>query len=100
NRYHVLTHRYTDLASHRLYCRGWAMQKPGDEPQAPVESVARLLRKRYKDFPHHNPSNALADLLFIVCSRKTNERNYRPSYRALRRGFPTFELLATASADE
>ncbi len=76
------------------------MEKPGDKPTASMASVARVLRKRYKDFSHHNPSNPLADLLFIICSRKTNERNYRPSYCALRRAFPTFQSLAAASAEE
>lgn len=76
------------------------METNGVASQASVKTVARILRKRYKDFPHHNPNNPLSDLLFIICSRKTNEKNYRASYRALRRAYPTFVSLAAASVDE
>jgi endonuclease III len=75
------------------------MKTNGDSAHPSVASVARILRDRYNDFPHHNPNNPLSDLLFIICSRKTNEKNYRASYRALRRAFSTFETLAAASAD-
>jgi endonuclease III len=65
-----------------------------------VAYVARLLSHRYHDFDHDNRKNPLDELLFIICSRKTNEPNYASTYRALRRKFPRFESLAMAPRKE
>lgn len=60
-------------------------------------TAARLLRKRYEDFSHHNKHHAVHELLFIVCSIQTQEVSYRRTYLALRRQFPTLNDLQEAS---
>jgi endonuclease III len=54
------------------------------------------LRERYGDWDHHNRKNPLDELLFILCSTKTNENGYRGTYSALRRAFPRFDTIAEA----
>jgi endonuclease III len=61
--------------------------------------VARL-RARYRDFAHHNRSNPLEELLFIMLSSLTHETNYRRSYQSLRRAFPRLADLAAASEQD
>lgn len=61
------------------------------------QDVARKLRRRYRDHAHYNHKNPLAELLFILCSTKTQESSYRGTYLALRREFPTFSKLGRAS---
>ncbi|MGH7814649.1 MAG: endonuclease III domain-containing protein [Candidatus Binataceae bacterium] len=65
-----------------------------------VYEVARILRRRYRNFGHYNRSNPLDELLFILCSTKTSESGYRETFRALRRRFPTNRQLAAASVTE
>lgn len=60
--------------------------------------VGRVLKERYRDFPHHNRKNPLEELLFILCSVQTQESNYRKTFAALRRAFPRFDDLVSASA--
>ena len=72
--------------------------KPWGRPSNPVGRVARILRKRYQDFAHHNRKNSLEELLFILCSVQTDEKKYRQTFGALRRAFPRFDDLASASA--
>lgn len=62
-----------------------------------VQEVARLLAERFSDFDHYNRKNPLEELLFIVCSTKTDERKYLDTYKTLRRQFPRFDQLARAS---
>lgn len=64
-----------------------------------VYEIAETLRRKYRDFRHHNKRNPLDELLFILCSTQTNEKNYQTSYRALRREFPRFEMIAEAPAE-
>lgn len=71
----------------------------GGEPHD-VYEVARLLRKRYRDFNHYNRANPLVELLFILCSTKTSEAGYRETFKALRKRFPTNRQLAAASVAE
>lgn len=65
-----------------------------------VWQVAELLKGRYYDFDHYNRSNPLEELLFIICSTKTDEEKYLITYRNLRRSFPRFEELAKASKEQ
>lgn len=65
-----------------------------------VATIARMLSRRYGDADHFNRSNPLEELLFIVCSIQTNEELYRETFSSLRRAFPTFESLASASETE
>lgn len=66
--------------------------------QQSVEEAARRLQQQYGDFPHHNRKNPLEELLFILCSVQTDEKKYRATFGALRRAFPRFDGLASASA--
>lgn len=64
-----------------------------------VIEVAETLRRQYGDFHHYNKSNSLDELLFILCSTQTSEKNYQASYRALRREFPRMDMIAEAPAE-
>lgn len=61
-----------------------------------VKEVAKTLKKRYKDFAHHNKKNPLNELLFILCSVKTTDSNYKSTYASLIKSFPSHQLLADA----
>jgi endonuclease III len=65
-----------------------------------IGEISRLLTRRYKNFDHHNRKNPLDELLFIICSTKTSELGYRETFRALRRRFPSNEMLAVAKIRE
>ena len=76
------------------------MTKPKASLQiANIRAVASILRSRYRDFAHHNKRNPLDELLFIICSVKTQESNYRATYSALKGAFPTFGIIAEAPAE-
>jgi len=60
--------------------------------------LARALKERYRDFAHHNRKNPLEELLFILCIVQTDEKKYRQTFGALRRAFPRFDDLTSASA--
>ena len=75
------------------------MTKAGTPPRSPPpHAVARLLRARYSDHAHYNRKNPLEELLFILCSTKTQESSYRETFYALKDEFPTFAKLAEAPA--
>lgn len=59
--------------------------------------VARKLKNRYGDFSHNNYKNPLIELLFIICSTKSSDKNSRIAYSSLRKKFPTFKRLERAS---
>ncbi|WP_459724201.1 endonuclease III domain-containing protein [Sideroxyarcus sp. TK5] len=60
--------------------------------------VAAGLKKRYRDFDHYNLKDPLDELLFIICSTKTEEASYLNSFRALKESFPTHNAIAAADA--
>lgn len=60
--------------------------------------IAAGLKKRYRDFDHYNLNDPLDELLFIICSTKTEEASYRNSFRALKESFPTHNAIAAADA--
>jgi endonuclease III len=62
--------------------------------------VAAALSRAYGDFAHHNKSDPFDELLFIVCSTKTNESGYRGTYGKLMARFPTRASLAVATAKQ
>jgi len=62
--------------------------------------VAAALTRRYHDYAHRNRRNPLDELLFILCSIQTNESLYHESFRALKRAFPRFDLLAAANEEQ
>jgi len=61
--------------------------------------IAAGLKKRYRDFDHYNLKDPLDELLFIICSTKTEEASYRNSFRALKESFPTHHEVAEAPAE-
>lgn len=71
---------------------------PGKRPTN-VGEVAVALKCRYADFNHYNFKDPLDELLFIICSTKTDEANYRASFEALKATFPTPNQLAQATAE-
>ncbi len=62
-----------------------------------IKEVARVLRKEYGDFAHHNKKNPLDELFFILCSVKRSEKVYLEAFKSLKRNFPRYELIATSS---
>lgn len=66
---------------------------------AAVREVAATLKYRYHDFDHYNLKDPLDELLFIICSTKTEEASYRNSFRALKESFPTHLHIAEAPAE-
>lgn len=69
-------------------------------PPANIIPIARKLKKRYKDFSHHNRKNPLDELLLILCSVKRGEKVYLRAFKSLKQAFPTFEKLNQASVKE
>lgn len=68
------------------------------KPPTP-EQVAPILLRCYGDHAHYNRRNPMEELLFILCSVKTQESSYLSTYSALREEFPTFSSLAEAPAE-
>ena len=64
-----------------------------------IYEIAETLRYRYGDYAHNNRKNPLEELLFIICSIKTSDASYETTYRALRKDFPRFDMLADAPAE-
>lgn len=64
-----------------------------------VFEIAAGLKKRYRDFDHYNLKDPLDELLFVICSTKTEEASYRNSFRALKESFPTHHEIAAADAE-
>jgi len=64
-----------------------------------VVEIAAVLKKCYLDFGHYNLKDPLDELLFIICSTKTEEASYRNSFRALKEFFPTHLMIAEAPAE-
>ncbi len=62
-----------------------------------IKKVALALKREYSDFAHHNKKNPLDELFFILCSVKRSEKVYLEAFKSLKRNFPRYELLATAS---
>lgn len=69
------------------------------KPPKHVVEIAAGLKKRYQDFDHYNLKDPLDELLFIICSTKTEEASYRNSFRALKKSFPTHLHIAEAPAE-
>jgi endonuclease III len=66
---------------------------------AAVRDVAKALRYRYRDFDHYNLKDPLDELLFIICSTKTEEVSYRITFQSLKETFPTHFHVAEASVE-
>ena len=64
-----------------------------------IDTIGRVLRRRYGDFDHYNKRNPLDELIFIICSVQTAEVSYKRTFRALRDEFKTFDRLNEAPAE-
>lgn len=62
-----------------------------------VRNVARRLKKEYRDYAHGNRSNPLDELIFILLSVRTQEIVHLRVFRELKRTFPTFWSLHSAT---
>jgi len=67
---------------------------------AKIKIIDKKLIRTYKNFNHYNLKNPLSELLFIICSVKTQEIGYRNAYKSLKKEYPTFKLLAETSQKE
>jgi len=65
-----------------------------------LREIERRLRSAYGQPRHHNPSDPLDDLVFLVLSRMTQEVKYLRTYRALREEMPSWGAAMDAPADE
>lgn len=65
-----------------------------------VYEVVRILKEVYGDFNHHNLRNPLDELIFIICSVRTEEYNYLYTYQAIKDKYHTFKELLAASEEE
>lgn len=63
-------------------------------------AIARILSEQYGDFNHYNRKNPLEELIFIICSTKTDEEKYRATFASLRRRFRTFRNLLLADVSD
>jgi endonuclease III len=61
-----------------------------------ISEVAKALRRRHGNPRPYGSGDLLGELVFLLCSTKTNARGYRSSYRELRRAYPTSATLARA----
>ena len=64
-----------------------------------IWDVAAALKNRYRDFNHYNLKDPLDELLFIMCSTRTDEASYRGTYRSLKKTFPSHLQIAEAPAE-
>lgn len=62
-----------------------------------VETIARVLKRQYRDPRHHNKTNPLHELVFILLSVQTPERSYRNVYQSFRVTFPTARDVCAAT---
>ena len=76
------------------------MRTPPKYEASNIHAVAKLLRDRYRDPRHHNKTNPLHELLFILLSVQTSEYSYRNAYQSIRRAFPKSEDIPSASRQE
>jgi len=62
-----------------------------------IKKIAKILKKRYRDYSHNNRFNPLDELLFILCSVKTSSGSYEAVYKNFRKAFPSFQSIYDAS---
>jgi len=61
-----------------------------------LTEAERRLRREYGQPRHHNPTDPLDDLVFLVLSRMTQEVKYVRTYEAIREALPSWELVMDA----
>ena len=63
---------------------------------ARIYEIESRLRSEYGQPRHHNPTDPLDDLIFLVLSRMTQETKYVRTYRGLREHYPSWDLVREA----
>lgn len=91
-------HTGPSAVAHDSMTRARKYVRRSTKPPKYVVEIASRLKRRYRDFDHYNLKDPLDELLFIICSTKTEETSYRNSFRALKESFPTHYGIATADA--
>ncbi len=66
------------------------------EVQARLREIEARLRAAYGQPRHHNPRDALDDLVFVMLSRMTQEVKYVRTYRTVRQELPGWEGVRDA----
>jgi endonuclease III len=62
-----------------------------------IQQVAKVLKRHFSDFSHHNKRNPLDELIFILCSTTTTYPVYIRTYNALKKRYKTYAALNKAS---
>ncbi|MHB0997765.1 MAG: endonuclease III domain-containing protein [Armatimonadota bacterium] len=62
--------------------------------------ISGRLTNRYHDHRHYNKRGAIAEIIYIMLSTRTEEYNYLRTYKALRKKYPRWEALANADESE
>ena len=65
-----------------------------------VREIEQRLKAAYGQPDHHNPTDPLDDLVFVVLSRMTQEVKYKRTYDALRDAYPSWQLVREAPAHD
>jgi len=65
-----------------------------------LAEIERRLRSAYGHPCHHNPSDPLDDLIFLVLSRMTQEVKYLRTYEALREALPSWGAVLDAPSHD
>jgi len=65
-----------------------------------LRAIEARLGREYGQPDHHNPTDPLDDLVFVILSRMTQEVKYTRTYADLRRDLPTWEQVMDAPPDE
>jgi endonuclease III len=65
-----------------------------------IEQVHEKLKTFYSDFNHRNKKNPYNELLFIICSLKTQEMSYEKNYITLKKKYPSFNSIRFAKLEE
>lgn len=68
-------------------------------PENEIREITQILFDQYGTPDLGNLEDPLDELVFIVTTLKTNHANYMPVFQALRREFPTWDLVLSASLD-
>jgi len=71
-------------------------RSPVKSSEERLREIERLLRDSYGSPRHHNPTEPLDDLVFLVLSRMTQEVKYRRTYDAIRAAMPEWSIVRDA----
>jgi len=65
-----------------------------------IFEISQALEVKYKNFSHYNRRNPFEELLYILCTVRTSEKNYQKIYKNMKVHFPRREMLANTSVEE